>query len=240
MPTLFISDLHLEPSRPLMTQIFLRFLSGPARNAGAVYIMGDLFDLWIGDDANMSLYPVEIAALRALSDSGVPLFFMHGNRDFLIGKEFLQATGGRLLPDPSVIDLHGTPTVLSHGDMLCTDDLAHMKGRKEWLDPARQAAFLAQPAETREKIARQLRMESSYNKTQKAVEIMDVTQQAVEDLLRSSKVRQMIHGHTHRPAIHEFTLDGAPARRIVLSDWHDDHGSMLVCDEDGCRPQDLY
>jgi UDP-2,3-diacylglucosamine hydrolase len=240
MPTLFISDLHLEPSRPLMTQIFLRFLSGPARDAGAVYIMGDLFDLWIGDDANMSLYPVEIAALRALSDSGVPLFFMHGNRDFLIGKDFLQATGGRLLPDPSVIDLHGIPTVLSHGDMLCTDDLAHMKGRKEWLDPARQAAFLAQPAEIREKIARQLRMESSYNKTQKAVEIMDVTQQAVEDLLRSSKVRQMIHGHTHRPAIHEFTLDGAPARRIVLSDWHDDHGSMLVCDEDGCRPQDLY
>lgn len=240
MPTLFISDLHLEPSRPLMTQIFLRFLAGPARNARAVYIMGDLFDLWIGDDANMALYPVEIAALRALSDSGVPLFFMHGNRDFLIGKAFLQATGGSLLQDPSVIDLHGTPTVLSHGDMLCTDDLAHMKGRREWLDPARQAAFLAQPAEAREKIARQLRMESSYNKTQKAVEIMDVTQQAVEDLLRSSKVRQMIHGHTHRPAIHDFNLDGAPARRIVLSDWHDDHGSMLVCDEDGCRPEAIY
>ncbi len=240
MSTLFISDLHLEPSRPELTQIFLRFLSGPARSASAVYIMGDLFDLWIGDDANMAYYPVEIAAMRALSDGNIPLYFMHGNRDFLIGNDFLQATGGKLLPDPTVIDLYGTGTVLTHGDMLCTDDIAHMKGRKEWLDPAKQAAFLSQPADVREKIARQLRKESSYNKTQKAVEIMDVTQQAVEDLLKSKNVWQMIHGHTHRPAIHEFSIGGHPARRIVLSDWHDDRGSMLVCDEKGCRPEVLY
>ncbi len=240
MSTLFISDLHLEPSRPQLTQIFLRFLAGPARGADAVYIMGDLFDLWIGDDANMALYPQEIAGLRALSDAGVPLYLMHGNRDFLMGTAFLQATGSVLLQDPTVIDLHGTRTILSHGDMLCTDDAAHMKGRREWLDPARQAAFLAQSPAVREKIARQLRMESSHNKTLKAAEIMDVTQQAVEDLLRSHGVAQLIHGHTHRPAIHDFRLDGAPARRIVLSDWHDDRGSMLVCDTSGCRLHDLH
>ena len=223
-----------------MTQIFLRFLAGPARDAERVYIMGDLFDLWIGDDANMSHYPAEIAGLRALSDSGVPLYLMHGNRDFLIGDEFLKAIGGKLLNDPTVIDLDGIPTALSHGDMLCTGDIAHMQGRQEWLDPAKQATFLAQPPGVREKIARQLRMESSHNKTLKAAEIMDVTQQAVEDLLRQKHVRQLIHGHTHRPAIHDFDLDGAPARRIVLSDWHDNHGSMLVCDAAGCRLQDLY
>lgn len=240
MKTLFISDLHLEPARPKMTQIFLRFLSGPAREAAAVYIMGDLFDLWIGDDANMSLYPSEIAALRQLSNSGIPLYLMHGNRDFLIGHDFLVATGATLLPDPTVITLEGTPTILSHGDMLCTDDIAHMKGRKEWLDPVRQAAFLAQPPEVREKVARQLRMESSHNKTLKAAEIMDVTQQAVEDLLTQHKLHQLIHGHTHRPAIHDFMLGNSPARRIVLSDWHDDHGSMLVYDEAGPRLQDIY
>lgn len=240
MTTLFISDLHLVHSRPQMTQIFLRFLSGPARDAEAVYILGDLFDLWIGDDANMGQYQSEIVALRALSDSGVPLYLMHGNRDFLIGEAFLQATGGKLLEDPTNIELHGTPTVLSHGDMLCTDDAAHMKGRQEWLNPVKQAAFLQQPASVREKIARQLRMESSHNKTLKPAEIMDVTQAAVADLLRSRRVRQLIHGHTHRPAIHDFELDGAPARRIVLSDWHDDRGSMLVCDARGCRLQNLY
>lgn len=240
MPTLFISDLHLEPARPSLTQIFLRFLSGPASSAQAVYILGDLFDLWIGDDANMALYPAEIRALRQLSDRGVPLFLMHGNRDFLIGQDFLTATGATLLTDPTVIDLGGTPTILSHGDMLCTDDIAHMKGRKEWLDPARQAAFLSQPAAVREKVARQLRMESSHNKTLKAAEIMDVTQTAVEDLLREHGLHQLIHGHTHRPAIHEFVLDDKPARRIVLSDWHDDHGSMLVSDADGIRLQDIY
>ncbi len=236
MSTLFISDLHLEPARPRMSEIFLRFLSGPATQAEAVYIMGDLFDLWIGDDANMSLYPAEIEGLRRLSDNGTPIYMMHGNRDFLI----LKATGANLLKDPTAINLHGTPTVLSHGDLLCTDDLAHMKGRQEWLNPARQAAFLAQPADVREKIARQLRQESSYNKTLKAAEIMDVTQQAVEDLLREHKLHQLIHGHTHRPAIHDFELDGKPARRIVLSDWHDDRGSMLVCDASGCCLQDIY
>lgn len=240
MATLFISDLHLEPSRPEMTQIFLRFLSGPARHADALYIMGDLFDLWIGDDANMALYPTEIAALRAHSDTGVPLCLMHGNRDFLIGQDFLGATGATLLNDPTVIDLHGTPTVLSHGDMLCTADLAHMKGRQEWLNPAKQKAFLAQPVDVREKIARQLRQESTHNKSIKATEIMDVTQQAVEDLLGQHDVRQLIHGHTHRPAIHDFRMGGDDCRRIVLSDWHDDHGSMLVCDENGCRLQNLY
>jgi UDP-2,3-diacylglucosamine hydrolase len=240
MPTLFISDLHLEPARPRMSEIFLRLLSGPTKQAKALYIMGDLFDLWIGDDASMALYPAEIQGLRRLSDSGVPLFLMHGNRDFLIGQDFLNATGAKLLQDPSVIQLHGTPTVLSHGDLLCTGDLAHMKGRQEWLNPARQAAFLAQPAAVRDKIARQLRQESSYNKTLKAAEIMDVTQQAVDDLLRKHQLQQLIHGHTHRPAIHDFELDGQAARRIVLSDWHDDRGSMLVCDESGCRLQDIY
>lgn len=239
MATLFISDLHLEPSRPEMTQIFLRFLAGPAREAETLYILGDLFDLWIGDDANMPRYPVEIAALRALRDSGVPICMMHGNRDFLLGPDFMAATGAELLGDPIVVNLHGHPTVLSHGDMLCTDDVAHMQGRREWLDPARQAQFLAQPAEVREKIARALRMESTQNKTLKSAEIMDVTQRAVEDLMRQHGVSQLIHGHTHRPAFHDFTLDGKPARRIVLSDWHDERGSVLVCDDDGCRLQDL-
>lgn len=235
MSTLFISDLHLEPARPAMSHIFLRFLAGQARGAKTLYILGDLFDLWIGDDANMAVYPREIAALRELTHSGIPVRIMHGNRDFLLGMDFLEATGAVLLRDPCVIDLYGKPTLLSHGDMLCTDDIAHMKGRAEWLNPVRQAAFLAQPPDVREKIARQLRQESSYNKTLKAAEIMDVTQSAVEDLMREHRVRQLIHGHTHRPAIHDFGYDGGEARRIVLSDWHDDHGSVLVCDDTGCR-----
>lgn len=239
MTTLFISDLHLEPGRPEMAQIFLRFLAGPARGAETLYILGDLFDLWIGDDANMPRYPAEIAALRALRDTGVPIYMMHGNRDFLLGPAFMSATGAELLKDPLVLNLHGRPTVLSHGDMLCTDDVAHMRGRKEWLDPVRQAQFLAQPAEVREKIARALRQESTHNKTMKSAEIMDVTQHAVEDLMRQHGVTQLIHGHTHRPAFHDFTLDGEPARRIVLSDWHDAHGSVLVCDEQGCRLREL-
>lgn len=240
MATLFISDLHLEPARPEMSRIFERFLKGPARQAEAVYILGDLFDLWIGDDATMPKYPAEISALRELTDSGIPVALMHGNRDFLIGDAFLQATGATLVKDPLLMDLHGTPTVISHGDMLCTDDVAHMRGRQEWLDPKKQAMFLAQPTDVREKIARNLRTESTHNKTMKAAEIMDVTQQAVEDLLRQHHVSQLIHGHTHRPAIHEFELDNKPARRIVLSDWHDGHGSMLVCDAQGCRLQDLH
>jgi UDP-2,3-diacylglucosamine hydrolase len=239
MAIYFISDLHLDPSRPALGNIFQRFVSGPAKRADALYILGDLFNYWIGDDGSMPEHQPALDALALLTRSGVPVYFMHGNRDFLVGQAFCERTGVKLIQDPALVSLYGTLTLLTHGDSLCTDDVNHQRARQKWLDPRRQARILALPIWIRRLYAAWLRRRSRMNKAMLPASIMDVSQSAVEDSLRKHGVWQMIHGHTHRPATHDFNLDGAPARRIVLSDWHDDHGSLLSYSAEGVAREDL-
>ncbi|MFL6650766.1 MAG: UDP-2,3-diacylglucosamine diphosphatase [Sulfurifustaceae bacterium] len=235
MTTLFISDLHLTAARPAINELFFDFLVREARGAEALYILGDFFEYWIGDDAvEQAEYQPIVARLRAVVDAGTPTYFMHGNRDFLVGERFARASGCRLLPDPTRIDLYDTPTLLMHGDTLCLDDVGYLAFRKMVRDERWQRDFLAKPLAERERIARGAREESQRSTAQKAAEIMDVTPAAVADAMRTHGVRQLIHGHTHRPAEHVFDLDGAPARRIVLGDWYE-HGSVLRCDATGCK-----
>lgn len=235
MTTLFISDLHLTASRPDITALFLNFLDREARTAEALYILGDFFEYWIGDEAvDQDGHRPVIEALRAVTDGGIPVYFMHGNRDFLIAAHFARATGCQLIPDPTRIDLYGTPVLLMHGDTLCTDDIDYLAFRKMARDARWQRAFLAKPIAEREAIARGYREESRRSTSEKAPEIMDVTAHAVITALREHGVRHLIHGHTHRPGEHLFDLDGAPARRMVLGDWYT-HGSVLRCDAAGWR-----
>ena len=237
-PVLFISDLHLDPARRRVTELFLDFLAGEARAAVALYILGDLFEAWIGDDDPEPAHAQVIAGLRATADSGVPVFLMHGNRDFLLGAGFAARSGALLLPDSAVIDLFGNPALLLHGDTLCTDDHAYQDFRTLVRDPPWQREFLAKPIGERQAIARQLRETSQQATRAKAEYITDVNTQAAMDAMRAAGVRLLIHGHTHRPAVHDFELDGLPARRIVLGDWYE-QGSLLRCDAQGCRLETL-
>lgn len=239
MATLFISDLHLEDSRPQMTGLLLALLAGKARQADALYILGDLFESWIGDDALSATAQAVSKGIRELTQSGVPCYFLHGNRDFLVGATFAEAAGLELLPEFVKVDLHGTPTLLLHGDTLCTDDVDYQAFRGRVRDPRWQAAFLARSVEEREAIARQARDASRQHTASARTEIMDVNEQAVRSAFTEHGVRCMIHGHTHRPAFHEHTLDdGATARRIVLSDWYD-QGSVLRVTAEGAEMLDL-
>jgi UDP-2,3-diacylglucosamine hydrolase len=219
--TLFISDLHLDPSRPEIIALFERFIATEAVHADALYILGDLFEAWIGDDAEDETGQRFVDAMGPLREARRPCFYMHGNRDFLLGERFAKQAGMTLLPDPSVIDLYGTATLLMHGDTLCTDDLAYQKFRKLSRSPQWQRQFLAQTVEQRSAFANQARQESQRHTgdTTNAA-IMDVNQGAVEAAMRSAGVLRLIHGHTHRPDSHDFKLDGFPAQRNVLSDWH--------------------
>lgn len=235
--TLFISDLHLDDSRPEITQLFLAFLQR-ARSAEALYILGDLFEAWIGDDDDSELAQTVQAGLRQLSDQGTPVHLMHGNRDFLLGQQFERRAGCRLLPDPTVIDLYGEPTLLMHGDLLCTDDREYQQFRSQVRSPQWQHEVLAKPLAQRREMAAALRGESQQAVAGKEAQIMDVNQGEVEAVMRAHGVRSLIHGHTHRPAVHTFDLDGAPARRIVLGDWYD-QGSLLYCDAEGCELSSL-
>lgn len=231
MTTLFISDLHLDETRPRIVELFDRFLANEARHADALYILGDLFEAWIGDDDDAPL-PARVASgLEALSDSGVPVYFIAGNRDFLLGDDYAQRAGMTILDDGTVVDLHGTPTLLLHGDTLCTDDAAYLAFRKQVRNPAWQRQFLSQPLAARRTFAQQARDASREHTSQTAMTIMDVNQRAVEAVLRDAHVARMIHGHTHRPAIHDFALDGELAQRIVLGDWYE-QGSVLRVDAD--------
>ena len=238
MTTLFISDLHLSDQRPAITEAFIGFLEGEARSAGALYILGDLFEVWLGDDMVLPAYARAIEAMHRLADAGVPLFVMHGNRDFLLGDDFAAMSGAQRLPESTVIDLHGTPTLLLHGDTLCTDDVEYQKFRAMVRNPAWQAEVLAKSPEERLALARQFREMSMAEMQGKSEAIMDVNADAVAAAFREAGVRQMIHGHTHRPAIHDLEIDGEPARRIVLGDWYD-QGSVLECDPEGCRLRTL-
>ena len=229
MATLFISDLHLDETRPRIVELFEGFLATEARRADALYILGDLFEAWIGDDDDAPLPARVASALKALSDSGAPVYFIAGNRDFLLGEHYARRAGMTVLDDGTVVDLYGMPTLLLHGDTLCTDDAAYLAFRKLVRDPAWQRQFLSQPLAMRRAFAHQARNASREHTSQAAMAIMDVNQEAVEAALRDAHVGRMIHGHTHRPAIHDFELDGAPSQRIVLGDWYE-QGSVLRVD----------
>lgn len=219
MTTLFISDLHLEESRPDITGAFLGFLKTHAMGVEQLYILGDFFEAWIGDDERTPLQEQVAAALREVRDSGTEIFLMHGNRDFLIGNDYCERAGATLLDDPTVVDLYGTPALLMHGDSLCTADVEYQKFRANMRNPQMQKMMLARPLADRQQMARQLRQMSMAKNQGKAEDIMDVTPEEVVKELEHHGVQLMIHGHTHRPAIHDLEANGEPARRIVLGDW---------------------
>ncbi|KAF1686785.1 UDP-2,3-diacylglucosamine diphosphatase [Pseudoxanthomonas taiwanensis] len=244
MTTLFVSDLHLDPARPAITDLFLGFLRGEAARAQALYILGDLFESWVGDDDPSEAGVAVAAALRGLAASGVPVYFMRGNRDFLVGPAWAARAGLRILPDPAVVSLQGEPVLLMHGDLLCTDDTAYQAFRAQTRDPEWQRRFLAQPLEARLAFANQARQASMARqrelKSDRAAfeTITDVTPATVETCLARYGVSTLIHGHTHRPAEHLLTVDGRPCRRIVLGDWYE-QGSVLRVDASGMRLERL-
>jgi UDP-2,3-diacylglucosamine hydrolase len=246
---LFISDLHLCDSRPHISQAFQQFLEKTALKAQALYILGDLFEYWAGDDSiktdatgyehsSAGLQP-NIHALHSLAKKGTSVFFMHGNRDFLIGEGFEKATSIKILPDPSLITLYGKPVLLSHGDALCTDDTAYQNFRTEVRSAAWQAKFLSQPLTARVAYIEQLREKSEQAKSAKSMQIMDVNAAAVDELLRKFSYPPIfIHGHTHRPKKHIHAIDGNTCERWVLGDWYE-QGSYLKLDKNGCHSQML-
>lgn len=229
-PELFISDLHLSPDEPATVARFLAFLDGPARTAAGLTILGDLFEYWAGDDDLADPFNQHIVtALRALADSGVPVSFMAGNRDFLIGADFAAATGLALLPDPCVREIAGTRTLLTHGDTLCTDDDEYQQFRRHVRDPAWQDAFLARPLVERKAEITALRQRSEQEKSIKPLALMDVNSAAVASALHTHDVQALIHGHTHRQALHTQEVDGHACQRWVLGDWGAERGTALAC-----------
>ncbi|WP_250462403.1 UDP-2,3-diacylglucosamine diphosphatase [Microbulbifer litoralis] len=219
MTSYLISDLHLDENRPEITRAFFDFLRGPAAGAEALYILGDFFEVWIGDDDDAPLAREVADELRRYSGSGVELYLMHGNRDFLLGQDFAHRAGAVLLPDPSLVTLAGQKVLLMHGDSLCTLDEEYMVFRQQARDPDWQEALLAKPLDERRQIAAQIRAVSKSMNSRKAEDIMDVTPAEVEKAMRAHGVHTLIHGHTHRPDRHQFSLDGTAAERIVLGDW---------------------
>ena len=222
MTALFISDLHLTAGDAETTGRFVDFMAGPARAARELYILGDLFEAWIGDDDDDPRLAPIVTALRELTDAGVACALMHGNRDFLLGRRFCAATGTRLLGDYERITLNGQPVLLTHGDLLCTDDTRYMTLRAELRSAVWQRDFLARPLDERRQIASDLRQLSATEIAAKDDYIMDVNQAAVERTMRDHDVTLLVHGHTHRPAVHRFDLDGREAARIVLGAWYHD------------------
>lgn len=236
--TYFISDLHLSPDLPRVTQGFFSLLE-KIRGADALYVLGDLFEAWVGDDHRDDYNSSVIAAFRSLSDSGTKLYFVHGNRDFLLGQGFAEATGGNLLPESEVIDLYGEPVLVMHGDQLCTHDEKYMAFRAQSRDPAWQQMMLEKPLDQRLMIASMWRMQSKANNANKPENIMDVTPGDVLRVMQEAGVGTLLHGHTHRPAVHDLEVAGKPARRLVLGDWHEDSGEAVIgfADTGGLRLQ---
>lgn len=233
--TLFISDLHLDESRPAIVAQFERFLGEIAPQAQALYILGDLFEYWAGDDSLGLPFQKRVAqALRKAADRPIRIAMMHGNRDFLVAQAFGQATGAALIADPTIVDLYGTRTVLLHGDTMCTDDTQYQALRTQFRDPGWQRAMLARPLEQRLAIARGYRAESEGAKQGKAMQIMDVAPAAVEQLFARSGCDVMIHGHTHRPGRHVHRVEGRDRVRWVLPDWYE-RGGYLEASPEGIR-----
>lgn len=234
MSTLFISDLHLHESRPLITRAFFHFLHTHAAHANSLYILGDFFDAWVGDDDDSAL-PQDVAReLLSLKQKGVTIYFQHGNRDFLLGDAYAKKAGMTLLPESVVIDLYGTPTLLLHGDTLCTADKDYQQFRTMVRSSQWQQQILAQPLAARRALAVQLREKSQSMNTMKAEDIMDVTPAEVVAQMEQAQVTRLIHGHTHRPAHHTLTVNGKAAERIVLGDWHS-HGWSIRADNKRCE-----
>ena len=230
----FISDLHLEPGRPDITARFFALLDRLRGDSEALYILGDLFEAWIGDDDAEPLHAEVASRLREFSGAGARIYFLHGNRDFLLADDYARRAALTLLPDPSVVDLYGTPTLLMHGDSLCTQDLAYQRFRAVARRPWVQHAFRALPLTLRKAVARHLRKASAHSKEHKPLAIMDVAPEAVAQALRSAGCTRLIHGHTHRPARHDAEVDGRACERWVLPDW-DARGGWLSCSADGCE-----
>lgn len=236
--TLFISDLHLRQTRPAITKQFLSFLSGRAVGATTLYILGDLFDTWVGDDDRTRPGSTVRTALKNLVDSGTSIYFQKGNRDFLVGSRFLGETGVKLIDDYTVIDLYGNKTLLMHGDLLCTDDIPYLEFREKARSPEWQNNVLSKPLVLRLAYARWYRFRSYFHKRNKSDEIMDVNQLTVESIMQKYKVNRLIHGHTHRPARHQFKIDGIDVERFVLAQW-EDGGRILAFDDQGHRVESL-
>jgi UDP-2,3-diacylglucosamine hydrolase len=232
--TLFISDLHLSATRPDTTRRFLRFLETRVLGAERLYILGDLFDAYIGDDDDSRLNRAVQRGLRQAVDSGTAIFFQHGNRDFLVGERFVEATGTRLLGDQAVIDLYGTPTLVTHGDLLCTDDVRYQAARARVRTGEWKRNALAKPLWLRRGYARWYRFKSGRDKSGKSAEIMDANPGAVVETMRRFDVSRLIHGHTHRPAVHDLDIGGVGGRRFVLPEWNG--GERVLCwDLEGFR-----
>ncbi|GLX14784.1 UDP-2,3-diacylglucosamine hydrolase [Pseudomonas straminea] len=229
---LLISDLHLEEERPDISRAFLHFLDTRARQAEALYILGDFFEVWIGDDAMTPFQRGIAEALQRLGDGGTRIYLMHGNRDFLLGKAFCREAGCTLLGDPHMVTLNGEKVLLMHGDSLCTLDVGYQKMRRLLRNPLSLFILRNLPLNSRHKLARKLRSESRSQTRMKASDIVDVTPEEVQRVMAQYGVQTLIHGHTHRPAVHELQVDGQPARRIVLGDW-DKQGWALQIDENG-------
>ena len=239
MTTLFISDLHLDAERPAVTELFGAFMQKEATRADALYILGDLFEAWVGDDDPSETGAYVAARVREVADAGVPVFFIRGNRDFLLGDAFARRAGMRILPDPAVVMLYGKPVLLMHGDLLCTGDTAYQAFRAQTRNPAWQAQFLAQPLAARLAFAAQARAASAahqggmkqQDKTQFET-LTDVATATVDATFAQFGIHTIIHGHTHRPAMHDLTVDNHACQRIVLGDWYE-QGSVLRVEPDG-------
>ena len=219
--SLFASDLHLDSEAPWAIDAFLAFLDGPARSAEALYLLGDLFEVWVGDDDDNPDNARACAGLARLTASDVAVYVLHGNRDFLLGEAFAQRTGVKLLPDPVLVDLYGTPTLLSHGDVFCTEDPAYQELRSIVRRPVWQRRFLALPLAARRELASAARAGSKAHTQRTIPTIMDVNPEAVSRAMRVTGARRLIHGHTHRPAVHPFVVDGMSAERVVLAPWYE-------------------
>jgi UDP-2,3-diacylglucosamine hydrolase len=234
MAVLFVSDLHLDAARPWAIEAFVRFLSDEALYAERLFILGDLFEVWIGDDVDEPAMRPVLDALAMLASADVPCYFLRGNRDFLVGRGFSERTGCKVLSDYVTVDLYGKPALLAHGDLLCTDDKPYMQLRATVRDPMWQRDFLSKSVAQRRSIAASMREQSRTETASKPPEIMDVNRDAVDEAMRSHGVTHLIHGHTHRPAVHRFLLDNQQAARIVLGDWYE-QGSVLSWDQHGFR-----
>ena len=229
----FVADLHLTDERPVATGRFFRFLDEEAAGADALYILGDLFEAWIGDDHDEQVAHDTARRLKALADSGTPVYFMHGNRDFMLAARYAERSGMTLLADPTRIELYGVPTLLMHGDTLCTDDAAYQAFRRRVRHPLTLALLRLLPLAMRRRLARQARAGSESAKADKSAAIMDVNETEVLRVLREQQARRLIHGHTHRPAQHVHAVDGRDCERWVVPDWYARWG-YVACDTAGC------
>ena len=238
MTTLFISDLHLEADRPDIGQQLLNFLRTDASEADDLYILGDLFEAWVGDDDPNTHYFTIKRAIRKLVDGGIPVYFMHGNRDFMIGKEFANETGVQILEDPYKVSMYGSRALLSHGDILCTDDVQYQRVRMMVRDPAWQASMRAKPLKERLRISNEARRQSLEQTINKSLKITDVNEDEVKRMIQKHNVDVLLHGHTHRPAIHDVQVGHRKAKRIVLGDWYM-QGSVVRWDSRGPKLEEM-